>query len=456
MPARNWMDWPGAAGKPRPYKPHPTVDMRLELFERTLIILSALRLTSAHHGRARRIPTGTKKTSALQWPGTWTAVRLHPSTWYDRELLLHLCSAATMLYDLNIVWTPQTAPSDLERTLKFSQSLGYNVVALNHTFEAPIPAQVANPIPQIGPAHASFPPPHQAASSTSSSRTPSSSSLPTTLRRATVVITDPSTNHRLPTLAAAYDLLAARPTTDKAFAAACTTMSEIALISLDLSTSHPFRFKPKPCMAAVHRGVLFEVCYSQLVANSDTRARATFIANVLELVRATKGRGVVLSSEARAAAGGVGLRAPADVVNLFACWGLGSEKGMEAVGTNPRAVVVNEGLRRRGFRGVVDIVQAEGRVPASKGKDDGDDGHEDKGVAVKQQKQKNKAGQKQHSGNQQPSGNGPAAGKRKHDGASDHGGGDQASLPVLSKRQAKKLKLAEQREADGPSTDTAR
>lgn len=364
-----------------------------------------------------------------------------------------------MLYDLNIVWTPQTTASDLERTLKFSQSLGYNVVALNHTFEAPIPAQVTNPIPQTGPVHTSFPQPHQATISSSStpSNNDSRSSLPTTLRRATVLISDPSTNHRLPTLAAAYDLLAVRPTTDKAFAAACTSMSEISLISLDLSVSHPFRFKPKPCMAAVHRGVLLEVCYSQLVANSDTRARGTFIANVLELVRATKGRGIVLSSEARAAAGGVGLRAPADVVNLFACWGLGNEKGTEALGLNPRAVVVNEGLRRRGYRGVVDIVQAEGRIPVSQEKDDGDDGDmgrepKKKGVGGTHHKQKLKGGQKP-SGGQQQSGNGNGNenvnGKRKHDGASDHGGGDQTSLPVLSKRQAKKAKLAEQKSTDG-------
>lgn len=200
-------------------------------------------------------------------------------------------------------------------------------------------------------------------------------------------------------------------------------------------------------MAAVHRGVLFEVCYSQLVTNSnDARARGTFIANVLELVRATKGRGIVLSSEARAAAGGVGLRAAADVVNLFACWGLGPEKGMEGFGVNPRAVVVNEGLRRRGYRGVVDIIQAEGKIPVSQAKGDGEDGgnnnnnNNNKGKEGKQQKGAAGAQQKQ-----KPAANANANGKRKHDGAGDHGGGDQASLPVLSKRQAKKLKLAEQK-----------
>ncbi|CAN8100866.1 unnamed protein product [Discula destructiva] len=362
------------------------------------------------------------------------------------------------LHDLNIVWTPQTTQSELERTLRFSKSLGYNVVALAQTIKAPIQAQPANPIPQLGPAHPSFPrpPPPPQNQSPSSCSSSSSSNLPTTLRRATILIDDPATNHRLPTLAATYDLLAARPTTEKAFSAACVDMAHIALISLDLTVSQSYRFKPKPCMAAVHRGVLFEVCYGQLLL-TDARARANFIANVQELVRATKGRGIVLSSEVRAAAaGGGGLRAPADVVNLMACWGLGTERGLEALGVNPRAVVVNEGLRRRSFRGVVDVVQAEGRIPAHAGKqgegDDDDNGREEQQKrGGKQQKQKHKGGPKQAGGqgNPQPGGNG----KRKHDEAGDREGGE-TTLPVMSKRQAKKLKLAEKKAGTGESANT--
>lgn len=351
-----------------------------------------------------------------------------------------------MLYDLNIHWTPQTPESELERTLKFSASLGYNVVAINHTFSAPIPSQINNPIPQLGPVHSSFPQ-HNHSNQPSSSSTPAptgasgapASKLPTTLRRATVVVTDPATNYRLSSVAAAYDMVACRPTTDKAFAAACTTMSEISLISLDLTQFFPFHFKPKPCMAAVNRGVYFEVCYGQLVATADQRARSVWIANATELLRATRGRGVVLSSEARGAGA---LRAPADVVNLLAVWGLGPEKGLEGLGVRPRAVVVNEGLKRRAFKGVVDIVDVEGRVPGREndGKDAGGDQRKQKG-AKKQQ------GQNQ----QQPKGKNEN-GKRKHDGAvDDGGGGDKTSLPVMSKRQAKKMKLAEKKAVSEPA-----
>lgn len=345
-----------------------------------------------------------------------------------------------MLYDLNIVWTPQTTQADLERTLRFSQSLGYNIVALNQILKGPIQAQITSPIPQIGPVHPSFPqPPNQTSSSSPAAAAPAATNtrLPTVIPRATVLVSDPATNHRLPLLSTVYPLLAARPTTEKAFAALTTGTSypEVALISLDLSLPQLFRFRPKPCMAAVARGVLFEVCYGQLLGG-DARARASFIANVMELVRATKGRGIVVSSECWAAGGGGGdLRAPADLVNLFACWGLGPERGLEALDGNPRAVVVNEGLKRRSFRGVVDIVEVEGRVP---GQEKGTEGDEGPG-----KKQKNK-GDKKQAGQQNPkqAGNG----KRKHDGGTEHGGGEQG-LPVMSKRQAKKMKLAEQKAA---------
>lgn len=342
-----------------------------------------------------------------------------------------------MLYDLNIPWTPQTSQSDLERTLRFSHSLGYNVVALNHTFGAPVPSQINNPIPQLGPVHSSFPQHNQSSPAPTSTTNSASSKLPTTLRRATVLVSDPATNHRLSSIAAVYDIVACRPTTDKAFQAACTTMSDISLISLDLTQYFPFHFKPKPCMAAVNRGVYFEVCYGQMTSNQDPRARSVWVANVIELLRATRGRGIVLSSEGK---GSGFLRAPADVVNLLAVWGLGPEKGLEGLGVHPRGVVVNEGLKRRAFKGVVDIVDVEGRIP---GRENGGDNGEAKNKGNDSGKQKtDKGGKKQQGQKQQQPGGKNENGKRKHDGLNDQGvGGEQASLPVINKRQAKKPKL---------------
>ena len=44
------------------------------------------------------------------------------------------------------------------------------------------------------------------------------------------------------------------------------------------------------------------------------------------------------------------------MINLAAVWGLGQEKGVEAVGSEARSVVVQAQMRRRSFKGVIDII----------------------------------------------------------------------------------------------------
>ncbi|KAL2755030.1 hypothetical protein ACRALDRAFT_1094407 [Sodiomyces alcalophilus JCM 7366] len=364
----------------------------------------------------------------------------------------------TMLYDLNIQWSPSQDPAILEHTLAFSAALGYNVVALNHSLSGPVPPQVVNPLPKFqddNDDHQHQQPPHPHSSTTakppqgpvtSSTPTPRRK-LPRVLHRATVTLTDPSQNYRLAAVAAAYDILAVRPTTEKAFSTACLSLPEASLISLDLTTRFPFFFRPKPCMAAVARGVRFEICYSQVLlgpppagsasAGPDAaRARANFISNLTGLVRATKGRGFVISSEAASA---MGLRGPADVVNLMAVWGLAPNRGNEALGANPRAVVVNEGLKRSSYKGVVNIVEVGGR--------EGD-------VVHGKQRQNQKEGRKQQQGGQMAGGL-KGAQKRKNEDVNSsplaqqqEQAQPQQQQQKLSKRQAKKLRLAPKADAE--------
>ncbi|KAI5458065.1 RNase P subunit p30-domain-containing protein [Mariannaea sp. PMI_226] len=303
------------------------------------------------------------------------------------------------MYDLNIAWSPSTTQDQLIQTLTLASSLGYATVALNHTLELPFPSAPVAPFPST------------ATLTSSSSSSTSSKKLPNILHRATLPLSDPAaSNYRLTSLVAAYDLLAIRPLTEKAFQTACLTL-DMPIISLDFSQHFPFFFRPKPCMAAVARGVRFEVCYGQALT-ADQRGRATFIGNVTNLVRATRGRGIILSSEAKEA---LSLRAPADVVNLLNVWGLPSEQGVLGFGAIPRSVVVNEGIKRSGFRGVIDVVQV--------AKKDIQDGAND--------------GQNTTSAEQQPQGK-----KNKNkDQNQKRKPGDQDS-PQLSKRQVKKMKLA--------------
>ncbi|KAJ6783773.1 hypothetical protein PWT90_07678 [Aphanocladium album] len=293
-----------------------------------------------------------------------------------------------MLYDLNIAWSPATTQEKLLQTLTAASSLGYSTVALNHSLELPVQATPTSPFPTLP--------------------TSSSTKLPHVLHRATFPLTDPSApNYRLPALASVYDMLAVRPTTAEAFQNACLTL-DVPIISLDMTQHYSFHFRPKPCMAAVSRGVRFEVCYAQLL-NADARGRTTFIANVTSLFRATRGRGILLSSEARSA---LGLRGPADVVNLLGVWGLPGDKGMEGLRSLPRSVVVNEGIKRNGFRGIVDIVRTADEPAKGGAEDSGQDTGTDGGASTP-------------GGNKQ---------KRKP--------GQQEAGQQLSKRQAKKMRLA--------------
>ncbi|KAJ4173194.1 RNA-binding RNA processing protein rpp1 [Fusarium falciforme] len=178
-----------------------------------------------------------------------------------------------------------------------------------------------------------------------------------------------STNYRLGSLVAAYDILAIRPLTDKAFQNACLTL-DVPIISMDFTQHFQFHFRPKPCMAAVTRGVRFEVCYSQALA-ADARGRANFISNVTSL-----------------------------------------RKGNAGLGAIPRSIVVNEGIKRSGFRGVIDVVEV-----AKRDEDQGNADEDGKKASDATGKKKNK-GQNQ---------------KRKSDGE---------DAQPMSKRQAKKMKLA--------------
>ena len=154
-------------------------------------------------------------------------------------------------------------------------------------------------------------------------------------------------------LASVYDILALRPTTERALLQACQSL-EGDLISLDLSTRFPFHFKHKTVSLALQRGVKFEICYaSGILASDGGMARRNLISNATQLIRATRGRGIIISSEAKRA---LVCRGPWDVINLAALWGLGQERGNEAVGREARSVVVQAEVKRRSFRGVVDVV----------------------------------------------------------------------------------------------------
>lgn len=234
-----------------------------------------------------------------------------------------------MFYDLNIPWSAND--SNLTRTLTFLHELGYTTIALNHTLTGKLPSDLICPIPTTLP------------------NLPSNLTL---LRRCTLTLTDSHSNARLAQLAQNYDLLAVRPIDEKTLQQACTALESVDLISLDLTVRLPFWFKHKLLHEAVKAGKRFEISYASAL-HGDANARRNLISNAAQLIRASRGRGVVISSEATTA---VAARGPWDVVNLAAVWGLGQERGFEAVSGECRSLVVGARLKRNSYRGVVDVI----------------------------------------------------------------------------------------------------
>lgn len=235
-------------------------------------------------------------------------------------------------HDLNLPYSSNHV--ELHNSLSFQAELGYTIVALSLSVTGKLPSS-----PQSIPTSALTVP----------------ESIQKVLTRLNITISDATQNHRLSSFLPHYDLLALRPTNEKSLQLCCSSL-ECDLISLDFSQRLPFILKFKTVASALQRGIRFEICYSSGIANStgpSSDARRNLISGAAALIRATRGRGIILSSEAKNA---LSVRGPYDVMNLAQLWGLGQERGKEAICEEAAKVVRLAKIKRTSFRGVVDIL----------------------------------------------------------------------------------------------------
>ncbi|KAK9373885.1 RNase P subunit p30-domain-containing protein [Lipomyces chichibuensis] len=259
-----------------------------------------------------------------------------------------------MFYDLCVPWPKAVTASsaveytrssgpipDLFRTVATLQALGYTTIAYDYELSGKIGSNITSPIQEDV----------------------FSASLPkvTFLSRITILLDDAAQSQALPSLTTKFDILAVRPTTEKLLLAACTSL-DIDLISLDLSQRLPFYLRHRTLGAAVARGIKIEICYSPTTRQADNNARRNLISNAAALFRATRGKGIIISSGATSA---LECRGPYDVANLATLWGFTQEKGKAAVAGDARAVVVHARMRRRSYKQVVEIVVDEDELRAT-------------------------------------------------------------------------------------------
>lgn len=258
-----------------------------------------------------------------------------------------------MFYDLNLPYI--NGDQDLPRKLHFLHELGYNVVALNHSIFGKLPTDVVSTV-------SSSSRPFVDCEQTCAIPEPSQlKDVPVKMqlrRRVTVTLTDTMHNARLSAVAQQYDILALRPVDERTLRLALDSY-DCDIVSLDMSQRLGFHFKMKMFGEAIKTGKRVEICYGQAVMG-DASTRRNLISNATQLIRATRGRGLIISSEAKSV---LACRGPWDVVNLAAVWGLGQERGHEAVSKEARGIVARAQLKRTSYRGVINVVY--GGEPAS-------------------------------------------------------------------------------------------
>lgn len=143
-----------------------------------------------------------------------------------------------------------------------------------------------------------------------------------------------------------YDLVAVRPSDEKLFHACCQWV-DCDIISLELSRKLDFFVKLPHVGMAKERKIVFEVCYAPAIR--DASSRRWLIANTMNLLHMTRGKHVIISSEAAKA---MELRGPYDVINLACMMGFKPDAAKAAISTLAHSALLR-GFTRKTMKAVL-------------------------------------------------------------------------------------------------------
>lgn len=180
--------------------------------------------------------------------------------------------------------------------------------------------------------------------------------------RLTLVITDPSQCQGLSKVQNKFDIIAVEPTSEKALQA--TINLDVDIVSFNMATRLPFFLRHKTICNATDKGIHFEICYSPMISgpagyaitnNSDnvslstsaSLARKNFFYNVLQLIRASRSRGLLVSSGASHA---LQARSSMDIMCLLKTCGLDSSRAKKSFTDNPEKALIRGRLRIKSYK----------------------------------------------------------------------------------------------------------
>lgn len=161
--------------------------------------------------------------------------------------------------------------------------------------------------------------------------------------RLTIVYSDPSVCHTMSKSQELknFNIIAALPTNDTALQHACQNF--IGEIITYNSKTIKFRLNRKFYYLALRRNMFFELKYSPAILDSNTR-RFT-ISRSLQYHLSGRGRGVIISSEAKDR---FHVRSPYDVSNLGLIFNLSEDQARSSVNLMCRKVLITAESRRLG------------------------------------------------------------------------------------------------------------
>ena len=260
-----------------------------------------------------------------------------------------------MLYDLNIPYpsnsyNPPTAHQliNLKNTIVTLYLLGYTHLAINfqipETVKIPVNSPAtANPI-DLDRLRRELP----------ATKYPNLKLF----SRLTVVVNDPARCQGLTKIQHCFDILAIQPLSEKALQL-CTSNLDIDLVSLNFANKLPFFLKHKTVGSAIDKGIKFEICYATVVGGYATDqtvnvqlVKKNFFNNVLQLIRSSRSKGLVVSSGALSP---LQARGSLDVLTLLKSVGLDSGRSRACVTITPEKVLVSGRLRGKSYKQTVVI-----------------------------------------------------------------------------------------------------
>lgn len=168
--------------------------------------------------------------------------------------------------------------------------------------------------------------------------------------RLTVIVNDSSKLINLNKYQNYFDIIAIKPQTEKSLQNSIINLN-IDLISIPLDTKLNFYIKHKIVGKALEKGIKFEICYGPLISSTSTLTRKLMISNIIQLIRATRSNGLIISSGSK---NPINLRSFHNIMNFFQTLGI-KLNHINKFDDNAEKALINGRLRINSYKQTVMI-----------------------------------------------------------------------------------------------------